>query len=406
MAAADRLAAQLAFLVAADGLKAVPSGSRLMDDRRAENAAEAAWHRALWALAFADSAPAGTDLDRALALCLLHDLDAVAPARVAAARADWGGARNAEDLPDRPGPGGTDTSAPGTDGHTGPVTPLFALLPAEQGAALAALHAEARHGDGPAARFVRTLALAQPLLQTLAATGLTETDRDAARAALTTGEAAALRDDWPELHAHATALLDGAGLPAPEPLGARLRFLAEADRLKGVLRATGTFDGTRRENSAEHSWHLALYAIVLPEHAAPEVRPARSLKMLVLHDLVEIDAGDVPVHALHDAALQAAREERAAARLFGLLPGPQGAAFRALWDEFEAAVSPDAVFAKALDRVQPVMANLATDGGTWTAYAVTREQLEARVGTKVRRGAAPLWSALEPRLDAWFSPRD
>jgi putative hydrolase of HD superfamily len=126
--------------------------------------------------------------------------------------------------------------------------------------------------------------------------------------------------------------------------------------------------------------------------------------MLILHDLVEIDAGDAPIHGSHDPAAQEAAERRAADRLYGLLPPTQGPALRRLWEEFEAAGSADAIYAKSIDRVQPVLANLATGGGTWIDYAVTRAQLETRVGEKVRRGAPPLWDALVPRLDAWFGP--
>jgi len=187
-------------------------------------------------------------------------------------------------------------------------------------------------------------------------------------------------------------------------------FLNEADRLKSVLRATTLCDGSRRENSGEHSWHLALYALVLAEHADKPVNIDRVLRMLILHDLVEIDVGDVPLHSANGAAhgstdIQAA-EARAAERIFGILPPDQATTFRALWTEFEAAETDDAVFAKALDRIQPVMANLESGGGTWPEYNVTPEQLETRVGAKVRRGAPALWEALSARISAWFATHD
>lgn len=189
-------------------------------------------------------------------------------------------------------------------------------------------------------------------------------------------------------------------------LEAQFAFLAEADRLKSVLRATTLFDGSRRENSGEHSWHLALYAMVLADHAREGVRIDRVMRMLILHDLVEIDTGDVPIHAAGGAAhgspeVQNA-EARAADRIFGLLPSDLATEFRALWEEFEAAETPDAVFAKSLDRVQPVMQNLACDGGTWVDYNVTFPQLEARVGTKVARGAPRLWAWVRARAERWF----
>ncbi|MFN3664499.1 HD domain-containing protein, partial [Yoonia sp.] len=150
-------------------------------------------------------------------------------------------------------------------------------------------------------------------------------------------------------------------------IDAQLAFLTEACKLKSVLRATTLCDGSRRENSGEHSWHIALYALVLGEHAGADVDINRVIRMLLIHDLVEIDAGDSPIHGDHDTAAQDAIEQAAATRIFGLLPPDQAASFRALWDEFEAAETPDAVFAKSIDRVQPVIANLETDGGTWPA---------------------------------------
>ncbi len=193
---------------------------------------------------------------------------------------------------------------------------------------------------------------------------------------------------------------------SPSRLDAQFAFLTEADRLKSVLRATTLCDGSRPENSGEHSWHLVLYALVLADQAGPEVRIDRVIRMLILHDLVEIDVGDVPIHSAngeaHGSAETQAAEARAADRIFGLLPDDQRDAFRALWDEFEAAETPDAVFAKSLDRVQPVMQNLASGGGSWATYNVTWDQLEQRIGRKIARGAPRLWSWVAARVRPWF----
>ena len=190
-------------------------------------------------------------------------------------------------------------------------------------------------------------------------------------------------------------------------LAAQFAFLNEADRLKSVLRATTLCDGSRRENSGEHSWHLALYALTLADHAPEGVDINRVIRMLLLHDLVEIDVGDVPIHsangAAHASTETVAAEQRAADRIFGLLPPDLAQQFRALWDEFEAAETPDAVFAKSLDRVQPVMANLQSGGGTWITYDVTFHQLETRVGTKVERGAPRLWAWVRDRVRPYFA---
>ncbi|MFA9229201.1 MAG: hypothetical protein RIR95_52 [Pseudomonadota bacterium] len=190
-------------------------------------------------------------------------------------------------------------------------------------------------------------------------------------------------------------------------LDQQFAFLNEADRLKSVLRATTLVDGSRPENSGEHSWHLALYALVLADHAAPGVDINRVIKMLILHDLVEIDVGDVPIHSSNGAAHASTEtqvaERRAADRIFGLLPPDLGPVFRALWDEFEAAETPDAVFAKSLDRVQPVMANLMSGGGTWTTYNVTAAQLHSRVGTKIAKGAPDLWEWIKEKSKDFFN---
>jgi putative hydrolase of HD superfamily len=184
-------------------------------------------------------------------------------------------------------------------------------------------------------------------------------------------------------------------------------FLNEADRLKHVMRATTTVDGTRPENSGEHSWHLALYALVLADQAGPGVDISRVIRMLLIHDLVEIDVGDVPIHSqngqAHASAATQAAEARAADRIFGLLPDDLRNDLRALWEEFEAAETPDARFAKSLDRVQPVMANLMSGGGTWTTYDVTFDQLESRVGVKIARGAPRLWDWVREKAWPWFA---
>ena len=165
-----------------------------------------------------------------------------------------------------------------------------------------------------------------------------------------------------------------------EPLDSQVGFLLEADRLKTVLRQSTLTDGSRRENSAEHSWHLALMALVLAGHAPPGTDLGRVMAMVVLHDLVEIDAGDLSVYAAEaDQARQRQAERAAADRLYPLLPPAQASALRALWDEFEERATPEAKFARALDRLQPMLINMVTGGGTWRAPGITADQALARV---------------------------
>jgi 5'-deoxynucleotidase YfbR-like HD superfamily hydrolase len=165
-----------------------------------------------------------------------------------------------------------------------------------------------------------------------------------------------------------------------ERLDQQIGFVREIDRLKGVLRQTMLAGPGRRENSAEHSWHLAMMAVTLAEHAPPGTDIGRVTAMVLLHDLVEIDAGDLFVYA--DAAQQARQEaaERAAAdRIFALLPAGQAGELRGLWDEFEERRTAEARFARALDRLQPMLANMTAGGGTWKEHGITADQVLAKV---------------------------
>lgn len=194
----------------------------------------------------------------------------------------------------------------------------------------------------------------------------------------------------------------------PGPLASRLRFLLEADKLKTVIRGSRIADGSRRENVAEHSWHIALFALVLAPHAAGPVDPLRVVSMLLIHDVVEIDCGDTPLFDAAGAATQAGREAVAADRLYGILPPADAARYRALWDEFEAAETPDARFAKAIDRLQPILLNHAVGGGTWTDYGVD-EARERSLTCRIADGSPALWAAAEAVIadavrQGWLSP--
>ncbi|MEP4978506.1 HD domain-containing protein [Ascidiaceihabitans sp.] len=188
-------------------------------------------------------------------------------------------------------------------------------------------------------------------------------------------------------------------------LDAQIAFLNEADKLKSITRATTLADGSRAENSAEHSWHLTLYALVLADQAKPGVDISRVIKMLILHDLVEIDAGDNPIFDNVDHAEVAAAEQKAADRIFGLLPPDIATDLRGIWEEFEAAETDDAQFAKSLDRFQPPMLNLAAGGGSWTDYNVDEATIAARVGSKIKIGAPALWDYAQHRISAFFKSR-
>jgi putative hydrolase of HD superfamily len=185
----------------------------------------------------------------------------------------------------------------------------------------------------------------------------------------------------------------------------QIAFLNEADKLKSVTRGTLLCDASRAENSAEHSWHLTLYALVLADQAGPDVDITRVIKMLILHDLVEIDAGDNPIFGSYDTADMEAQEQLAADRIFGLLPNDLRDDLRATWEEFEANETPTARFAKSLDRFQPPMQNLAAGGGSWVEYNVTEAQFVEKMGRKIQTGAPGLWEFARARVSAWFAAR-
>ncbi|MGJ8617084.1 MAG: HD domain-containing protein [Sulfitobacter sp.] len=183
----------------------------------------------------------------------------------------------------------------------------------------------------------------------------------------------------------------------------QIAFLNEADKLKHVMRGTTLCDGSRAENSAEHSWHLTLYALVLADQAAPDVDINLVIRMLILHDLVEIDAGDNPIFGDHDVSDMEANEQVAADRIFGLLPSDLRDDLRVIWEEFEAAATPSAQFAKSLDRFQPPMQNLQSGGGSWTDYNVTQDQIAQKVGSKIAIGAPALWAYAKAKIADFFN---
>ncbi len=160
-----------------------------------------------------------------------------------------------------------------------------------------------------------------------------------------------------------------------ERLHQQLQFIVEIDKLKTVLRRSYLIEAERRENSAEHSWHVAVMAMLLLEHAEEPVNVCRVLKMLLIHDIVEIDAGDTFCYDEEGALDKAERERQAAHRIFGLLPEDQADELRRLWDEFEARVTPEAKFAAALDRLMPLLHNYHTGGKSWREHGITREQV-------------------------------
>ena len=181
-------------------------------------------------------------------------------------------------------------------------------------------------------------------------------------------------------------------------LAQQIAFIVEIDKLKRVLRRTSLVGGDRRENSAEHSWHLAVIAMLMAEHANQPVDLMHVLKMLLVHDIVEIDAGDTFAYDVAGNLDKAEREQAAADRIFGLLPDDQGTEVRNLWEEFDAQVTPEAQFANAVDRLMPVLQNYHNEGGTWQAHGVDRDAVNRRL-RPIGDGSAELWEYVQLLLE-------
>lgn len=175
-----------------------------------------------------------------------------------------------------------------------------------------------------------------------------------------------------------------------ERLQQQMEFIAEVDKLKKIGRQSYLTDSSRKENDAEHSWHLAMMAIFLSEYAKEEVDVLRVISMVLIHDLVEIDAGDTYAYDIEGNKSKRAREEKAAERIFNMLPSDQAKKVWDLWEEFEANETKEANFANALDRVQPIMLNHKSDGKAWAEHGVSLEQIMTR-NVNVEKGAPKLW---------------
>lgn len=183
-----------------------------------------------------------------------------------------------------------------------------------------------------------------------------------------------------------------------ERLEKQKEFILEVDKAKNIFRHTHLSNNGRRENDAEHSWHMALMAFVLQEHANEELDMIRVLKMILIHDLVEIDAGDT--YAYDDAGNETkrAREEVAADRIFGLLPSDQEQDFRALWEEFEENKTPEAMYAHVMDNFQPLSLNDSNGGGDWKVNGIKKAQVLKR-NEKTAEGSKAIWECMEAMIN-------
>lgn len=182
-----------------------------------------------------------------------------------------------------------------------------------------------------------------------------------------------------------------------ERLEQQMNFIREIDKEKQIFRQTYVSDGTRKENDAEHAWHMAIMTFLLSEYANEEIDVLRTIRMLLIHDIVEIDAGDTYAYDETAKATQRQREEAAAARIFGLLPEDQARELLALWEEFEAGETKEARFARTMDNMQPVMLNDASDGKSWAEHEVHLEKILKR-NEPTPRGSQVLWDYMKETM--------
>lgn len=178
----------------------------------------------------------------------------------------------------------------------------------------------------------------------------------------------------------------------------QVKFLVEIDKVKNIFRQTYLADANRKENDAEHSWHLAIAAFLLKEHMKEEVDLLKVIIMVLIHDLVEIDAGDTYAYDDAGAATKREREEKGADRIFGMLPEDQGEYFRELWEEFEVYESADAKFAHLLDNFQPLLLNDASNGKSWAEHGVKKSQIYRR-NAKIEETSEDIWNYMKSLVE-------
>lgn len=170
----------------------------------------------------------------------------------------------------------------------------------------------------------------------------------------------------------------------------QIKFLIEIDKIKNVIRKTRNFDNKKYENDAEHGWHLCMFALILSEYSNEPLDLFKVIKMALIHDIVEIDAGDVIVYAI-DEKEKRDKEKKAAERIFGILPEDQKTECISLWEEFETRETAEAKFAHSIDRLEPVIQNYLDDGHTWKKHGITSDRV-IKVNKKIENGSKTLWN--------------
>jgi len=183
-----------------------------------------------------------------------------------------------------------------------------------------------------------------------------------------------------------------------ERLKQQLQFLLELDKQKEIGRQTYLADGSRKEGDAEHAWHMAIMAFLLADYANEKIDVLKTIKMILMHDVVEIDAGDTYAYDTEGNKTKKLREEKAADRIYGMLPEDQRNECRALWEEFEAMETPEAKFANTLDKVQPMLLNDASKGKSWREHGIKKEQVLNR-NARTKEGSETLWEYVRQLIE-------
>lgn len=412
----QRLESQIAFVMEMDKLKSVDRMTKIICQDRVENDAEHSWHVALMALVLEPYAGTKVDIARVVKMLLVHDvveIDAGDTYIYANADADQ---QFQEELKG--------------------ANRIFGLLPKDQAEELTSLWHEFETRETAEARFAKAIDRLSPFLYygysgegCLVAQGV---DEEMVRAQMVSMND--VSSDLKNLFETVLATYQKFGVvrdsnnPSIEPanqhnkladhmhtvqvanvdLTKRIQFIVEIDKLKSIIRQTQILSVDRLENDAEHSWNLAIMAVMLHEYANADVDLLRVLKMLLIHDIVEIDAGDAPIY---DLAAQKGKEEReiaAAERLFGMLPSELCDELKSLWNEFEAHQTDDAQFARSMDRLSPLLYNFYTKGVRWAKFGVSANDVLERLRV-IADGSQALWvlgeSIIEQSVDAGFLKR-
>ncbi|MCZ4271774.1 HD domain-containing protein [Maritalea porphyrae] len=394
-----RLEKQIAFVMEMDKLKAVDRMTKIICEDRVENDAEHSWHVALMALVLEPYAGEKVNIERVIKMLLVHDVVEID----AGDTYIYAGADAAEQFE-------TERKA---------ANRIFGLLPDNQAQELTQLWQEFEARETAEAKFAKAIDRLSPYIYYGFAGEGCWVDQGVDEA-MVCGQMVSMNDvsvDLKNLYETLLKTYQDFGVvrdsknPTIEPenqhkqladhmrtvqftnvdLTKRIHFVMEMDKLKSIIRQTQLVSVDRLENDAEHSWNLAIMAVILKEHANMDVNLLRVLKMLLIHDIVEIDAGDAPIHDLEAQKGKEKREIDAANRLFGMLPSDFGDELKLLWEEFEAHKSDDAQFARAMDRLSPLLYSFHTKGVRWTYFDVNEDKVRMRNGA-IQDGSQTLWA--------------